>query len=169
MKMTSVRSQDQRKMLQVTSHIFPNNTWIHKITKKKESNKCDLCKTFWLVEDRFTTEKDVPEQDPYETLSPVHTDQTLENPCQFLTQKLITEPDPRVTGPVGLPRMEIHVHFWIELSTDDLERITDDLEPNRWFTISKYHEGCDMEYIKKSRDGTYPYTRRVKTGPGVST
>ena len=63
MKMTSVRSQDQRRMLQATPHSFPSNAWIHKITKKKESNKCDLCKALWLAEDRFTTEKDLPEQD----------------------------------------------------------------------------------------------------------
>ncbi len=45
MKMTSVRSQDQRRMLQVNSHTFPTNVWIHKITKKKEPDRCDLCKT----------------------------------------------------------------------------------------------------------------------------
>ena len=47
MKMTSVRSQDQGRMLQVTSHNFPSNSWIHKITKEKESNKCDLYKTLF--------------------------------------------------------------------------------------------------------------------------
>ncbi len=44
MKMTSVRSQDQRRMIQSTSHFFPSNTWIHKISKGKEPDKCDLCK-----------------------------------------------------------------------------------------------------------------------------
>jgi hypothetical protein len=39
MKMTSVRSQDQRRMLQTTSHIFPSNDWIHRITQGNESNK----------------------------------------------------------------------------------------------------------------------------------
>jgi hypothetical protein len=63
MKMTSVRSQDQRRMLQANSHTFPTNEWIHKITKGKESDRCDLCKALWIaVEGRFTTEKDLPEQ-----------------------------------------------------------------------------------------------------------
>ena len=57
MKMTSVRSQDQRRMLQVNSYTFPTNAWIHKITKKKESDRCDLCKALRIAEDRFTTEK----------------------------------------------------------------------------------------------------------------
>ncbi len=42
MKLTSVRSQDQRRMLQANSHTFPSNAWIHWITKKKESDRCDL-------------------------------------------------------------------------------------------------------------------------------
>ena len=81
MKMTSVRSQDQRRMLQTNSYTFPaTNTWIHKITKRKESDRCDLCKTLRITEDRFTTEKDLPEQDlghiqhTCETLSTAHID-----------------------------------------------------------------------------------------------
>ena len=62
MKMTSVRSQDQRRMLQANSHTFPTNSWIHKITKGRESDRCDLCRTLWIVEDRFRTEKELPEQ-----------------------------------------------------------------------------------------------------------
>jgi hypothetical protein len=62
MKLTSVRSQDQRKMLQANSHTFPSNVWIHRITKKMESDRCDLCKGLWIAEDRFKTEKDLPEQ-----------------------------------------------------------------------------------------------------------
>ena len=69
MKMTSVRSPDHRRIpLSTTSHTFPSNTWIHKITKGKESDRCDLCKVLWLEEDRFTTEKDLPEQ----TLGHIH-------------------------------------------------------------------------------------------------
>ena len=49
LKMTSVRSQDQRRMLQATTHSLPCNAWIHKITKGKESNKCDLCKALWIA------------------------------------------------------------------------------------------------------------------------
>ena len=63
MKMTSVRSQDQRRMQQSTSHSFPSNAWIHKITKGKESDRCDLCKALLrLAEGRSTMEKDLPEQ-----------------------------------------------------------------------------------------------------------
>jgi len=49
-------------------HSFPSNTWIHRITKKKESNKCDLCKTLWIVEVRFTKEEDLLEEDLEEDL-----------------------------------------------------------------------------------------------------
>jgi hypothetical protein len=62
MKLTSVRSQDQRRMLQANSHTFPTNVWIHKITKGKASDRCDLSKSLWIVEVRFSTEKDLPEQ-----------------------------------------------------------------------------------------------------------
>ena len=62
MKLTSVRSQDQRRMLQANSHTFPSNVWIHRITKKKESDRYDLFKDLWISEDRFKTEKDLPEQ-----------------------------------------------------------------------------------------------------------
>ncbi len=62
MKLTSVRSEDQRRMLRANSYTFPTNVWIHKITKGKESDRCDLCRTLWIEEDRFRTEKDLPEQ-----------------------------------------------------------------------------------------------------------
>jgi ribonuclease HI len=62
MKLTSARSQDQRRMLQANSHTFPTNAWIHKITKGKESDRCDLCRALWTAEGRFRTEKDLPEQ-----------------------------------------------------------------------------------------------------------
>ena len=61
-KKTTVRSQDQRRMLQSATHSFPSNYWRHKITKSKESNKCDLCKALWIAEGRFTTEDDLPIQ-----------------------------------------------------------------------------------------------------------
>ena len=62
MKKTAVRSQDQRRMVQVNSHTFPTNSWIHKITKDRESDRCDLCRFLWIEEDRFSTEKEIPEQ-----------------------------------------------------------------------------------------------------------
>ena len=62
-KGTSVNSQDQRRMLQTISNSFPSNVWIHRITKGKESNKCDLCKALRIKENHFTTEADLPEQD----------------------------------------------------------------------------------------------------------
>jgi hypothetical protein len=51
-----------RRMLWVNSETFPTNAWIHKITKGKESDRCDLCRDLWITEDRFRTEKDLPEQ-----------------------------------------------------------------------------------------------------------
>jgi hypothetical protein len=45
LKKTSVRSTDQRRMLQVVTHSFSTNSWRHKFTKGQESDKCDLCKT----------------------------------------------------------------------------------------------------------------------------
>ena len=55
------------------------------------------------------------------------------------------------------PRMEIHVYLRREIPTDDLGRTT----TGNWGpTIPKYHEGYNMEYVKKPR--TYPHTRRVK-------
>jgi hypothetical protein len=62
MKKTTVRSQDQRRMIQANSHTFPTNAWIHRITKDRESDRCDQCRTLWISEDRFRTEKELPEQ-----------------------------------------------------------------------------------------------------------
>jgi hypothetical protein len=44
------------------SHTFPTNVWIHKITKGKGSDRCNLCRVLWIEEDRFRTEKMIPEQ-----------------------------------------------------------------------------------------------------------
>jgi hypothetical protein len=84
MNLTSVRSQDQRRMLRTNSHTFPTNGWIHKwfnkITKGKESDRYDLCRDLWIEEDRFRTEKDLPEQTlghiqhTCEAISTVHID-----------------------------------------------------------------------------------------------
>ena len=62
MKKTAVKSQDQRRMLQANSHTFPTNSWIHKITKHRESDRCDLCRTLWMAEGRFKTEEELPKQ-----------------------------------------------------------------------------------------------------------
>jgi hypothetical protein len=84
MKMTSIRSQDQRRMLQANSHTFPTNSWRHKITKDRESDRYDLCRVLWITEGRFRTEKELPEKtlghiQPWhtchgETLSAAHID-----------------------------------------------------------------------------------------------
>jgi hypothetical protein len=66
-------------MIQSNTHSFPSHYWRHKITKTKESNRCDLCKTLWISQERFTTEDDLPIQTlghiqhQYEALSEVHT------------------------------------------------------------------------------------------------
>jgi hypothetical protein len=76
---TTVQSQDQWRMLQVNTHSFPSNYWRHKITKSKESNKCDLCKVLWIVEGSFNTDDDLPIQtlghiqQQCEALSEIHT------------------------------------------------------------------------------------------------
>jgi hypothetical protein len=62
MKKTAVKSQDQRRMLQANSHTFPTNSWIHKITKGRESDRCDICRTLWTAEGRFKTEEEIPKQ-----------------------------------------------------------------------------------------------------------
>jgi hypothetical protein len=62
LKKATVRSQDQRRMLQANTHSFPWNYWRHKITKGKESNRCDLCRALWIAEGRFKTEDDLPIQ-----------------------------------------------------------------------------------------------------------
>ncbi len=41
---------------------LPSNYWRHKITKVKESNRCDLCRDLWITEGRFNTEDDLPIQ-----------------------------------------------------------------------------------------------------------
>ena len=99
MKMTSVRSQDQRRMLQANSHTFLTNSWIHKITKGRESDRCDLCRALWIVEDRFSTEKELPEQTlghiqhTCEALSAAHID--THHQCW----RLIHGELPRLTAP----------------------------------------------------------------------
>jgi hypothetical protein len=79
LKKTTVRSQDQRRMLQANTHSFPSNFWRHKITKAKESNRCDLCRAMWIAEGRLTTEDELPIQTlghiqhTCEALSEIHT------------------------------------------------------------------------------------------------
>ena len=66
-------------MLKSIMHCFPSNSWRHKITNGKESNKCDLCKALWISQGRFTSEADLPIQTfghlqhTCEALSEIHT------------------------------------------------------------------------------------------------
>ena len=79
LKKTTVRSMDQRRMLQAITHSDPSNSWRYKITNEQESKKCDLCKALWTEENRFTTEGALPDQDlvhiqhTCEALSEIHT------------------------------------------------------------------------------------------------
>ena len=41
------------------THNFPSNYWRNKITKAKESDKCDLCKVLQISEGRFTTDDNI--------------------------------------------------------------------------------------------------------------
>jgi hypothetical protein len=67
--------------MQANSHTFPNNDWIDKFTKRKELDKCDLCKALRWAEDSVTTEEDLPKQDlghiqhTCEDLSAAHIDE----------------------------------------------------------------------------------------------
>ena len=140
MKLTSVRSQDQRRMLQATSHNFQTNDWIHRITKGKESDKYDLCEALWLAEGRFKTEKDLPEQTLGHIPSPAHMTNPISSPHRCSPPML--ESDPWRTGPVGVIRMEILVHLRREVPPDDLEWQT----IRHWgSTVSKSYTGHDME------------------------
>jgi hypothetical protein len=75
----TIRSQDHRRMLQANTHNFPSNYWRNKITKDKESNKCDLCRALWTAEGRINTEDELPIQTlghiqhQCEVLSEIHT------------------------------------------------------------------------------------------------
>jgi hypothetical protein len=79
LKKTTVRTQDQRKMLQANTHSFPSNYCRHKTTKAKESNRCNLYRTLWISEGRFNTDDYLPIQTlghiqhQCETLSKIHT------------------------------------------------------------------------------------------------
>ena len=50
-------------MLQAITHIFPSKSWRHKTSKRKESDKCDLCKVLWITKGRYTTDGTLPTQD----------------------------------------------------------------------------------------------------------
>jgi len=120
MKMTSVRSPDQRRMLQANSYTFPTNAWIHKITKRKESDRCDLCKALRITEDRFTTGEDLPKQDlghihhTCETLSAPHTD--AHDQCWRLIHGELWS-----CQPVGRSRVKILMYLGREMPPDALE------------------------------------------------
>ncbi len=66
-------------MFQAITNSFPSNYWRHKITKGKESDRCDLCKAPWIEEEKFTTDDNLPIQTlghiqhMWETLSTIHT------------------------------------------------------------------------------------------------
>jgi hypothetical protein len=55
LKKTTVRSQDQRRMLQTITHSFSSNYWRNKITKGKESDKCDLWKSLQIAASNLGT------------------------------------------------------------------------------------------------------------------
>jgi hypothetical protein len=79
LKKTTVRCQDQWRMLQVITHSFPSNYCRHKIIKAKESDKCDLYKDLQIAEGMFTTDDNLLPQTlghiqyECEALSEIHT------------------------------------------------------------------------------------------------
>jgi hypothetical protein len=72
---------------------FPSNFWRSKITNGKESDKCDLCKTLWISQGRFTTESVLPVQTlvhiqhTCEALSEIH---TMVHRCWCLIHRVFT-------------------------------------------------------------------------------
>ena len=71
---------DQRRMVQAITHSFPSNAWRSRISKGKESDRCDLCvKSLWVSQNHFTTESVLHEQ----TL--VHLQHTCEDLRDFHT------------------------------------------------------------------------------------
>ncbi len=159
MKKTLVRSQDKRRMLQATTHSFPSNAWIHKITKGKESNKCDLCKALWIARQGFLRREALPEQDlghiqhTCEALSAAHTS-ALHRCWRVIHGKLARLAFTKwkymcITGEKS-PRT-----IWDELSLE-FERIT----------TSEYHGGLHMKCSERSGNGSPPHARRTETGTG---
>ncbi len=154
MKMTSVISRDQRWKLQLNSHTFPTNTWIHKITKRKQSDRCDPCKSLWIVEDRFTTEKDLPEQNlghiqhTCDTLSEGH----INTHHQCL--RLIHGELARLTAPTW--------KFLCFSGEKYLQTLWNEIPGP---VVSEPYEVYDLEYCKRPWDGSSPQTSRSEKGP----
>jgi hypothetical protein len=149
MKLTSVRSQDQRRMLQVNSHKFPSDTWIHRITKKKESNRYDLCKDLWIVEDRFKTEQDLPEQTlghiqhTCEALSAVQID--AHNQCWRLIHGELTR--------LVTPKWKFCLQY-LNLTQDTVWNTAKDREmksPHTQVEVRKIQEGQPKEVVVRER------------------
>jgi len=98
LKKTTVRSQDKRRMLQANTHSLPSNHWRHKITKTKESNRCDLCRPLWIAEGRFNTDDDLHIQTlghiqhQCETLSEIHTLVHHRCWCSFTQNYVVSHP-----------------------------------------------------------------------------
>ena len=118
--------------------IFTENDLKTKLFPRRMIFARDLCKALWIVQGRFTTEEDLPEQD---LRGVAHTD------------------------PVGLSQMEIHVHHRRKRSTHDLGRTDGRISGP---TVSDLHGGLCMEQSEGQRNGTYPHVRRIKTITGRS-
>ena len=97
--------------LQSTSHSFPSNAWIHKITKGKESDRCDLWKALRLVEGRSTMEGDLPEQ----TLGHIHhTIPSMEIPMHLRREMSSDDLERIITRNGGLTIPEYHTRYDME-------------------------------------------------------
>ncbi len=116
MKLTSVRSHDQRRMLQANSHTFPSNDWIHKITKKKESDRYDLT----TLLDRGRPVQD-GERSPRTNLGsyPAHLRSLISSPHRYSQPMLVT--DSWRTSTAISSRVEVLVHFGREMPPDIME------------------------------------------------
>jgi hypothetical protein len=147
-------------MLQAISHSFPSNAWIHRITKGKESNKCDLCKALWIKENRFTTEADLPEQDlghvqhTCEALAEAHT--AAHHRCWRL-----------IHGELA----RLASSKWRFMCITGEKSLRDNLAGThgriqRRPTMAESHERFYMERSEGSRNESPPHPGRIETNTG---
>ena len=154
MKLTSVRSQDQRRMLRANSYTFPTNDWIHKITNKKESDRCDLCTEGPLDSGRLVQDGGEPPHTNPRTYS-THVRSPISGTHRGSPPVLAT--DPRGIGKASGPRMEVSVYLGREMPSDYMGRNHIRLQGS---TVSESNAGYDMERGTIPRVGSSPHAGR---------
>ena len=119
-------------------HFFPSNYWRCKITKGKESDKCDLCKALWVTQGRFTTEPDLPVQTlghiqhTCETLSELHT--MTHHRCWFLIHWELSHLASPKWRFICINGEKCFLTMWKELAQEFPEVFDHCTEQTRWNT-----------------------------------